>query len=265
MDARTLESHPGATLAAAPRPPSRGLPWRVDATAPGLDGPRADASYAATRDRLAAYFGHTDAEAWERLTSDAPVSRIRRTVRAGRLAMREAILARLPDDMAGMRVLDAGCGPGDLAVAMARRGARVTAVDLSGSLLAVARHRTPEPVAHLVRYERGDMLADRGRFDATVAMDSLIHYETPDVAGALAVLAGRSPLALFTVAPRTPLLALMHAAGRLLPASDRAPRIVPHGARALVRAVAAEGLPAPRAVARVHRGFYVSELWEIAA
>ena len=67
-----------------------------------------------------------------------------------------------------------------------------------------------------------------GHFDYVVAMDSLIHYLPQDVAGVLAQLAGRTRVAMvFTFAPRTPMLALMHAAGRLFPRSDRAPAIEP--------------------------------------
>lgn len=231
--------------------------------APRPLAPPAAPSYAATREQLHAYFDRTAAAAWERLTSDAPVSRIRRTVREGRETMRAALLARLPESMAGMRVLDAGCGPGDLAQAMARRGAEVVGVDLSASLLDVARRRLDPDLAALVRFERGDMLAERGRFDAVVAMDSLIHYRLEDAADALARLAARADLVLWTLAPRTPLLQAMHVAGRLFPASDRAPRIAPVGARALGRALAARGLPAPEPVARVHRGFYVSGAWEL--
>jgi SAM-dependent methyltransferase len=49
-------------------------------------------------------------------------------------------LARL-GDVAGQRVLDLGCGHGMAAVVLARRGARVTAVDLSAGYLAEARRR----------------------------------------------------------------------------------------------------------------------------
>lgn len=227
------------------------------------DASGGSASYADTRARLATYFDRTAARTWERLTSDAPVSRIRRTVREGREAMRAMLLARLPEDMTGMRALDAGCGPGDLAVELARRGADVVGVDLSASLLDVARLRTPADLAERIRFERGDMLGPRGRFDVTVAMDSLIHYRLDDVADALGALAPRSGVTLFTVAPRTPLLTAMHGAGKLLPAGDRSPRIAPHGARALSRALAARGLPEPAGVGRVHRGFYISGAWEV--
>ena len=48
------------------------------------------------------------------------MSRIRATVRAGRDRMRQAILDMLPLNLAGRRVLDAGCGTGALALALAR-------------------------------------------------------------------------------------------------------------------------------------------------
>ena len=44
-------------------------------------------------------------------------------------------------DLTGLRTLDFGCGHGMAAVVMARRGARVTAFDLSWSYLAEARQR----------------------------------------------------------------------------------------------------------------------------
>jgi SAM-dependent methyltransferase len=44
-------------------------------------------------------------------------------------------------DMAGLRVLDFGCGHAMAAVVLARRGARVTAFDLSGGYLVEARRR----------------------------------------------------------------------------------------------------------------------------
>ncbi|MEO1283071.1 MAG: magnesium protoporphyrin IX methyltransferase, partial [Pseudomonadota bacterium] len=48
----------------------------------------ASASYQERKGELETYFDRTAVDAWKRLTSDAPVSRIRATVRAGRDAMR---------------------------------------------------------------------------------------------------------------------------------------------------------------------------------
>ena len=99
------------------------------------------------RSELKTYFDRTAVEAWSRLTSDAPVSGIRATVRAGRDAMRETLLAWLPADLRGARILDAGCGTGALAVAAALRGAHVVAIDLSPTLVALAQDRAPRDLA----------------------------------------------------------------------------------------------------------------------
>mgnify|MGYP003552619635 CR=1 FL=1 len=52
------------------------------------------ADYSATRDRVEDYFDRSATKVWERLTSDAPVSRIRQTVREGRDQMRALMLSR---------------------------------------------------------------------------------------------------------------------------------------------------------------------------
>lgn len=223
-------------------------------------------SYASTRARLEHYFDRTAAKTWERLTSDAPVSRIRQTVREGRDTMRAAMLARLPDDLTGARVLDAGCGAGPMSVALAERGAEVVGVDISPALLEVARKRTPEALLERITYTPGDMLDEgHGRFDYVMAMDSLIHYEAADIGRALARLMARTSRGVvFTIAPRTPFLSAMWLAGKAFPRSDRSPQIIPHHDAAIEAAVRAEGLSGPMTrVIRVSRGFYISQAMEL--
>ncbi len=217
-------------------------------------------SYVTTRRALTNYFDDQAAETWERLTSDAPVSRIRETVRAGRDSMRALLLAALPDDLWGARVLDAGCGAGQMSVELARRGADVVAVDVAPSLLEVARRRTPDGLAGRIMYLADDMTDPAlGSFDAVVAMDSLIHYGAEDIASALDRLARRAPQIVFTIAPATPMLTVMWWAGRAFPRSDRAPSIRPvtpaRIAAALDRSLFELG--------RVRRGFYISQALEL--
>lgn len=222
-------------------------------------------TYFRKRGQLEAYFDRTASETWARLTSDAPVSRIRQTVREGRDRMRAHLLSRLPADLAGARVLDAGCGAGQLAVELARRGAEVVAVDISASLLGVAQSRVPEALLHRIDFRAGDMLDPRlGAFDHAVAMDSLIHYAPADIVTAVSGLAKRvRGTVAFTVAPRTLMLGLMHTAGKLFPRSDRSPAIHPADVARLAARLRA-ALPGCTVAAseRVSRGFYISQAME---
>ena len=226
-------------------------------------------SYQQRRGQLETYFDRTAVEAWARLTSDAPVSGIRATVRAGRDRMRATLLGWLPRDLRGTSLLDAGCGTGALATEAARRGAHVTAVDLSPKLVALARERSArEALAGRVDWLVGDMLdAGLGRFDYVVAMDSLIHYRARDTVRVLAGLAMRTSRAMvFTFAPRTPALTVMHAVGRLFPRGDRAPAIEPVAEVALRARIGAEpALAAWRAMRteRIASGFYTSQALEL--
>jgi magnesium-protoporphyrin O-methyltransferase len=227
-----------------------------------------NATYLTRRGELETYFDRTAVEAWKRLTSDAPVGRVRATVRAGRDTMRSTLLSWLPQDMRGMRLLDAGCGTGALAIEAARRGALVTAIDISPTLVALAQERLPSDVgAGRIVFKVGDMLDPAlGTFDHVVAMDSLIHYAGADIAKTLALLAPRvCGSIVFTIAPRTPALTLMHAMGKFFPRGDRAPAIEPIAQRALESFMSREpGLAAWR-LARSHRvnsGFYVSQALE---
>lgn len=219
-------------------------------------------TYGSTRQRVEHYFDRTATRTWEALTSDAPVSRVRRTVRAGRDRMRAIMLDALGDaDLTGRRVLDAGCGAGQMTAELAARGAEVVAVDISPSLVAIAERRLPEHLRGRVSFRAGDMLdPELGHFDHVVAMDSLIYYTAPDIADALGRLGERTANSIvFTVAPRTPFLMAFWMAGKVFPRSDRSPVMIPHAAERLA------GL-APGALHRVERvtsGFYISECLEV--
>lgn len=225
-------------------------------------------TYDSQRERLREYFDRTASETWARLTSDAPVSRIRATVRAGRDRMRQHLLDWLPEDLSGRRLLDAGCGTGALAVEAARRGAEVVAIDIAPSLISVARERCPADLAGQIRWEAGDMLDPTlGRFDHVVAMDSLIHYRAADIVSALTRVALRTRRSVaFTFAPNTPLLTAMFLGGKIFPRSDRSPAIQPVTRRALGRRLsgteALDGWAQARE-ARVNSGFYISQALEL--
>ncbi len=226
-------------------------------------------TYHARRGELLDYFDRTAVEAWKRLTSDAPVNRIRATVRAGRDEMRRTLLSWLPSDLHGVRLLDAGCGTGALSVEAARRGAQVTAIDLSPTLVGLARERLPHDIGGgTIDFHVGDMLDPAlGRFDYVVAMDSLIHYHPRDTVRALGGLAARAERGvLFTFAPRTATLSVMHAVGRMFPRGDRAPAIEPVRERTIARLIEEQPDLTAWRHARTHRvmtGFYMSQAKEV--
>jgi magnesium-protoporphyrin O-methyltransferase len=226
-------------------------------------------TYQQRRSELLTYFDRTAADAWARLTSTAPVGRIRATVRAGRDSMRATLLGYLPEDLSNRRLLDAGCGTGAFSVVAAERSAHVLAIDLSPTLVALAQERLPQELrTGRIDFRVGDMSDPAlGEFDHVVAMDSLIHYPAADVVRVLAGLAARTRHSIvFTFAPRTPALSVLHAVGRLFPRGDRAPAIEPVAERELRERIARDPQLKEWRIGRSVRitsGFYKSQAMEL--
>ena len=227
------------------------------------------ASYTERRAWLHQYFDRTAAAAWATLTSDSQVSWVRRTVRQGRERMRHTLSGFFPDDLTGMRVLDAGCGTGVQAVELARRGANVVAIDLSPTLVGLAETRSAGRFeGGTIDWRSGDMLDPAlGSFDYVVAMDSLIHYRMADMLDSYAALAARTRIAMaVTFAPSTPLLMTVKAIGGLFPRGDRAPAIEPVSFSALLKGFDRDPRLAQWSACRTHRiesGFYTSQALEL--
>ncbi len=87
----------------------------------------------------------------------------------------------------GMQVLDLGCGDGNSALPLARRGADVTGIDIARNLLEAARHRAAEAGLANLHFQEGDAsnledVADAS-FDLTLAMFGAMFAPRPfDVA-----------------------------------------------------------------------------------
>ncbi len=81
------------------------------------------------------------------------------------------------DSLAGLRILDIGCGGGILSEPLARLGASVTGVDPSESNIAVAcRHAEQSGLAIDYRAATAETLADAGDvFDVVLAMEVVEH------------------------------------------------------------------------------------------
>jgi SAM-dependent methyltransferase len=97
-------------------------------------------------------------------------------------AYREPLLAAIAT-APGERVLDVGCGAGQLALDLAARGASVLAVDLSTRLLGVARERAGGAAG--VEFVRADAQThpfEPGAFDAVVSRTGVMFFDDPPAA-----------------------------------------------------------------------------------
>ncbi len=107
----------------------------------------------------------------------------------GRLAHELPFFERIFADYGVRRVLDAACGTGQHAIALAQRGYEVTAADLSAAMIEQARRNAVQAGAEVDLVVRGlGELASLGRtFDAAICLgNSLPHLLTADaVSGAL--------------------------------------------------------------------------------
>ena len=88
------------------------------------------------------------------------------------------VLANMVGRIQDREVLDVGTGTGRAAFILALGGAKVTAVDASEEMLAIARQRAAEQSLTTIRFQRGDAhaldFADRS-FDAVVSFRMLMH------------------------------------------------------------------------------------------
>jgi ubiquinone/menaquinone biosynthesis C-methylase UbiE len=87
---------------------------------------------------------------------------------------KEAVFALLPE-LGGRRVLEVGCGSGNISLALARRGARLVGLDVSGPMLAAAQHKARQQGLSLtwIRGLAGSLPFAEKSFDGVISILAL--------------------------------------------------------------------------------------------
>jgi ubiquinone/menaquinone biosynthesis C-methylase UbiE len=94
----------------------------------------------------------------------------------------DPVLWRFAGDVAGLNVLDAGCGTGYLSRQLAERGGQVTGVDLSEEMIKIARAKAPDIESRVDSCAELTTVAD-GSMDMVVA--NYVLMDTPDLDGTM--------------------------------------------------------------------------------
>jgi cyclopropane-fatty-acyl-phospholipid synthase len=139
-----------------------------------LDGSRANiaAHYDLSNDLFAAFLDSTMSYSSAWFGDSEPVEAATR-LEEGQLRKIDGVLD-FAGVSAGSRVLEIGCGWGALAVRAAQRGARVTAITLSGEQMRLARERVAEAgLSEFVDVRVQDYREVNGAFDAIVSVEMI--------------------------------------------------------------------------------------------
>lgn len=178
----------------------------------------------------AALFDSIAHEWWDHSGSSAPLHKVNPV----RLAyIREQALAhfgrdsRARDWLAGLDVLDIGCGGGILAEPLARLGGNVTGIDAAAEAIAVAKAHAAEAGLG-IDYRQGSierLAAEGRRFDLITCMEVVEHVsDVPLFLAGIRASLKPAGLVVFSTPNRT---AMSHAA--LIVGAERVLKVIPRG------------------------------------
>lgn len=181
------------------------------------------------------YFNNTGFDRWNRIYSEeGEVNKVQLDIRDGHAVTVSKILdwVDADGDASGNTFADAGCGVGSLALPLAKRGAIVSASDISKAMVDEATERAKAELgdkASLVNFAVSDLEELSGNYDTVCCVDVMIHYPTEkaaDMIQHLTSLADRRVILSF--APKTFLLSMLKKVGEFFPGPSKATRAYLH-------------------------------------
>src|SRR5437773_4108177 len=116
-------------------------------------------------------------EFWNRVADDWQIQ-IGAAGDSNRVLNSDPVLWAFAGDVAGLKVLDAGCGTGYLSKQLSDRGALVTGVDLSARMIAISRAHYPNLDFRVDTCTELQTIEDAG-FDLVIA--NYVLMDTPDL------------------------------------------------------------------------------------
>ncbi|KAL9422798.1 hypothetical protein AB3S75_034972 [Citrus x aurantiifolia] len=195
------------------------------------------------------YFNNSGFQRWKKIYGETDdVNRVQLDIRLGHSKTVENTMLMLTEEgsLKGVKVCDAGCGTGSLAIPLAKQGAIVSASDISAAMVAAARKKAEEELLAdnggeapvMPKFEVKDLESLDGKYDTVVCLDVLIHYPQSKADGMIAHLASLAEKRLIlSFAPKTFYYDLLKRVGELFPGPSKATRAYLHAEADVERAL----------------------------
>ncbi|GAB4860351.1 hypothetical protein Ancab_035510 [Ancistrocladus abbreviatus] len=199
------------------------------------------------------YFNSTGFQRWKKIYGESDdVNKVQLDIRIGHSKTVENAVKMLTDDgesLEGVSVCDAGCGTGCLSIPLAKRGAVVSASDISAAMIAEAQKQASEELQNrstdssskpvvMPKFEVKDLESLDGKYDTVVCLDVLIHYPQSKADAMIAHLASLAEKRLImSFAPKTFYYNLLKRIGELFPGPSKATRAYLHAEADVERAL----------------------------
>lgn len=212
------------------------------------------------------YFNTVGFDRWNKIYSESDeVNKVQLDIRDGHQVTIDTVLQWVDEDKAnvqGKTFCDLGCGVGSLAIPLAKRGAIVSASDISDAMATEAARRAEAEGVTTATFEASNLESVTGKYDTVTCIDVMIHYPTDKMKGMVSHLASISnDRLLISFAPKTTAYVLLKKIGELFPGPSKTTRAYLHPEEDVRAALESAGFTVKRSKLTA-TSFYFSTLLE---